>query len=662
MIVNGNQPVTRELGYVAIIAADDSVDKAWQLATRSVAALTDLLHAIPLIRDPGLRAGLYPKIEPLLDGLPKNLASSSPGNGTRGRFVRIELPGRRKTLTLAEVEVYSQGRNIARQGKASQKNSSNGGDAAKAIDGNKSGKFADGGQTHTEENTSNPWWEVDLGREFPIDAIVIYNRTEGVLGNRLNGFTLSVLDQGRNAVFTRQKIPAPAEKAEFKMAGSGPESAIRHATMAAMVSVRGQETQAFKSLARFVAVDQDRHPAIQALQKIPARQWPPEEIKPVLDKLLGYIRKLPAQERTSPVALDALQLADTLAARLPLDQARLVRKELGELGVRIIRLGTVTDQMLFDKEQMVVQAGKPVEIIFENTDLMPHNFVVVRPGALEKIGTLAEAQAAEPGAVERHYVPASNKILLKSRLLQPRDSQKLSFTAPKEHGVYPYVCTYPGHWRRMFGALYVVADLEQYLADAEGYLAKNPLPVVDELLKSNRPRKEWKLEDLAAAVELLGRDRSFSNGKQMFQVASCVSCHKMNGVGTEIGPNLTKLDPKQQAPIEILRDIIEPSFRINEKYQSFVFETQAGKVVTGLILEENNDFVKVIENPLLKAKPVLLKKSEIAGREKSPTSIMPKGLLDKLTREEILDLIAYIVSGGDVKHKVYQGGGHSHGH
>jgi len=70
----------------------------------------------------------------------------------------------------------------------------------------------------------------------------------------------------------------------------------------------------------------------------------------------------------------------------------------------------------------------------------------------------------------------------------------------------------------------------------------------------------------------------------------------------------------------------------------------------------------VIENPLLKAKPVLLKKSEIAGREKSPTSIMPKGLLDKLTREEILDLIAYIVSGGDVKHKVYQGGGHSHGH
>jgi putative heme-binding domain-containing protein len=275
---------------------------------------------------------------------------------------------------------------------------------------------------------------------------------------------------------------------------------------------------------------------------------------------------------------------------------------------------------------------------------------------------LAEAQASQPGALERHYVPASNKILLKSKLLQPRDSQKLSFTAPKQLGVYPYVCTYPGHWRRMFGAMYVVEDLEQYLADPEGYLAKNALPVADELLKFNRPRKEWKLEDLAASLEPLDHGRSFSNGKQMFQVASCVSCHKMNSIGTEFGPDLTKLDPKQQAPVEILRDILEPSFRINEKYQSYAFETQAGKVITGMVLEENSEVVKVIENPLLKAEPVVLKKSELAGREKSPTSLMPKGLLDKLTREEILDLIAYIVSGGDQKHKIYQGGGHQHGH
>ena len=69
----------------------------------------------------------------------------------------------------------------------------------------------------------------------------------------------------------------------------------------------------------------------------------------------------------------------------------------------------------------------------------------------------------------------------------------------------------------------------------------------------------------------------------------------------------------------------------------------------------------MIENPLTKAQPVLLKKTEIEDRVKSPTSIMPKGLLDKLTREEILDLVAYVASGGDSHHKLFQGG-HEHRH
>src|SRR5439155_25539176 len=98
---------------------------------------------------------------------------------------------------------------------------------------------------------------------------------------------------------------------------------------------------------------------------------------------------------------------------------------------------------------------------------------------------------------------------------------------------------------------------------------------------------------------------------------------------------------------------------INEKYQSYVFASESGKNITGLILEENSDSVKVIENPLAKAEPVVLKKSEIVAREKAPTSLMPKGLLDKLTREEILDLIAYVAARGDPKHKLFHGG-HEH--
>ncbi len=328
----------------------------------------------------------------------------------------------------------------------------------------------------------------------------------------------------------------------------------------------------------------------------------------------------------------------------------------------MIRIGTVTDQMLFDKDRIVVEAGKPVEVVFENTDIMPHNFVVTQPGALEEVGLVSEATATDANAAERNYVPRSKKILLASRLLQPRDLQKLAFTAPKEPAVYPYVCTYPGHWRRMYGAMYVVEDLDDYLADPEGYLASHVLPIDDELLKTNRPRKEWKLEDLASSVEQLDHGRSFATGKQMFQVANCVSCHRMNGVGEEIGPDLSRLDDKKSRPMEILKSILEPSAEIHEKYQTFVFETEAGKILTGLVLEETADTVKVIENPLAKTQPVVLKRSEIVERAKSPTSVMPKGLLDKLTREEILDLVSYIAAHGETNSKLFQGGGHEHAH
>src|SRR5262249_28896788 len=244
--------------------------------------------------------------------------------------------------------------------------------------------------------------------------------------------------------------------------------------MFALTSVRGKESEAFKAVAKYVRDADDRQSAIQALQRIPVAHWPKQEAKPLLDTLLRYIRSVPVAERTAPAVLDALQLADALASQLPLAEARQVRRELGDLGVRVLRLATVPDQMLFDKERLVVKAGKPVEIIFDNNDLMPHNFVVTQPGSLEAIGTLAEATATQPGALERGYVPPSDKVLLKSQLLQPRNAQKLRWTAPKEPGVYPYVCTYPGHWRRMYGALYVVEDLDEYLADPETYLTKHP--------------------------------------------------------------------------------------------------------------------------------------------------------------------------------------------
>ncbi len=312
MSAGARLPVTRELGYAALVAADGKIDGAWLLALKSPAALRDLVSAMPLIRDPGQRDSLYPKVLPLLTGLPPGLASgAADGKTVNGRYVRIELPGKKRTLTLAEVEVFSDGRNVAREGKASQKNTSNGGDASRAIDGNKSGKYGDGGQTHSEENTQDPWWEVDLGAERPITSIAVYNRTDPDLGKRLDGFTLKVLDNNHKVVYEKKRIAAPAEKGVYEVGSESPETLVRHAAMTALLSVRGKETDTFKALAPFVKKDADREAAVRALQRIPVNYWPKEEAKPLLDDLLAYVRTIPVTERTSPAVLDAMQLADS---------------------------------------------------------------------------------------------------------------------------------------------------------------------------------------------------------------------------------------------------------------------------------------------------------------------------------------------------------------
>jgi putative heme-binding domain-containing protein len=662
LATGAKNPITRQLGYAALIAADGTPNNAWALASKSVGSLKDMVNAMPLVRDAGQKLALYPKVLPLLDGMPPELMTSkSQGGATVGRFVRIELPGKQRTLTLAEIEVYSDGKNVALKRKCRQSSTAYGGNANRAVDGNKSGTFGDGGQTHSREGEDNPWWEVDLGRDYPIDRIEVYNRTDGNLGTRLANWTVKVLDAGRNTVFEKDKNPTPPVKAVITVGSESAERVIRRAAMIGLTSVRGKEAATFAAIARFVKDDAERPAAVQALLRIPQSEWSKDEAKPLLTAITGYIRKLPVTERTSDEALASLQFAEALTSLLPADEGRTARKELGEIGVRVLRIGTLTDQMLYDKDRLAVQAGKPVEILFDNTDIMPHNFAILRPGTLEPVGIMAEVQATQPGAMERNYVPVTNDVLLSSRLLQPRDSQRLSYTAPKEPGIYPYVCTYPGHWRRMYGALYVVTDLEGYLADAEGYLAKNPLPVKDELLKFNRPRKEWKFEELAGEVEKVRDGRSFATAKQIFTVASCVSCHKMNGVGTEFGPDLTKLDPKIDKPTEILRHILEPSLKIDEKYQTWVFDLNSGKKVTGMILEQKDGVYKVIENPLAKAEPVEIRESDIDQKTKSATSIMPKGLLDKLTKEEILDLIAYIAAKGNEKHALFQGE-HAHHH
>jgi hypothetical protein len=119
------------------------------------------------------------------------------------RFVRVELPGEKRTLSLAEVEVLAGGKNVALGTAASQSTTGFGSPAGRAVDGNCSGNWREGSVTHTALDQADPWWETDLGQAVGVDAVRIYNRTDAE-PHRLKGFVLRLLDERREAVATRQ--------------------------------------------------------------------------------------------------------------------------------------------------------------------------------------------------------------------------------------------------------------------------------------------------------------------------------------------------------------------------------------------------------------------------------------------------------------------------
>ncbi len=115
----------------------------------------------------------------------------------------------------------------------------------------------------------------------------------------------------------------------------------------------------------------------------------------------------------------------------------------------------VPNQLQFAPKEVRVKAGEKVRLLFENPDLMLHNLLIVAPGAAEETGALADALAAQPDGLALGYRPKSGKVLHATPLVQPGQTAELLFTAPAAPGSYPYICTFPGHWRVMRGVLVV---------------------------------------------------------------------------------------------------------------------------------------------------------------------------------------------------------------
>ena len=159
------------------------------------------------------------------------------GSLPQARFVRVELPGKEKILSLAEVQVFHGTNNVALAGTASQSTTAFDAPAARAIDGNTDGHFERAkSTTHTEVSRNDPWWEVDLKSDQPVSRVVVWNRTDGA-GERLANFRIVLLDANRQPVWDQPaiaKVPSPS--ADFRTDG---ERTLRFATVVADHAEKG---------------------------------------------------------------------------------------------------------------------------------------------------------------------------------------------------------------------------------------------------------------------------------------------------------------------------------------------------------------------------------------------------------------------------------------
>jgi len=478
LAADSESPPGRQIGYAALMTADGSADKSWAAAETDPARLADLLLAIPLLRDAGLRAALYPKVEPLV------------------------------------------------------------------------------------------------------------HKTE------------------------------PAE--------------VRRAAIAAIAAVPGHDAETFNTLAALVKSGTERDAAVASLQRIPRKAWSKDQAEGLVQNLIAYLQQVPVEQRTEPDVISAFQFATDLVSFLPAEKAAAAGKTLRAIGVSVFVVRTVHEQMLFDKTLIVVEAGKPVQIILINDDAMPHNLVVIAPGTLEEVGEAAEKMPPEPDAEGRINVPNSPKVLHATKMVEPGQQIKLSFTAPEEPGDYLYACTFPGHWRRMVGTLAVVKDVEAYLASR----VATPEPVMT----------EWKLADLLPDLPKVAAGRNVAGGRENFLKLACVQCHKLGTEGYAYGPDLTDvLKRYKDDRAEVLLQILEPSKVIADRYRNYQFELKNGDDLLGMIVKEDADTVTVHTGPA-DALIQTLKKADVKKREPQASSLMPLGLLNSLSKEQILDLLAYLES------------------
>ena len=174
-----------------------------------------------------------------------------------------------------------------------------------------------------------------------------------------------------------------------------------------------------------------------------------------------------------------------------------------------------------------------------------------------------------------------------------------------------------------------------------------------ELPRPRGPGKEWTMAELVAATEGGLSKRDFEKGKRAFQSAQCFACHRFDGEGGDIGPDLTGAAGRFNVR-DLLESIVEPSRVISDQYQAMLLRTRDGAIITGRVVEERDGKLFVLTDMLKPDQVTEVSKASIAESRPSQLSPMPEKLLHPLNQEEVLDLLAFVLSAGNKRNAMFR--------
>jgi putative heme-binding domain-containing protein len=167
------------------------------------------------------------------------------------------------------------------------------------------------------------------------------------------------------------------------------------------------------------------------------------------------------------------------------------------------------------------------------------------------------------------------------------------------------------------------------------------------------PGKNYSVDEVVAFAKNLQSGRNFERGHELFIAAACQACHRLGAEGGGVGPDLTGAGNRYTLR-DLMENIVDPSKVISDQYESSIIALRNGSTVVGRITGEEGGFLQVATNPAAPGQITEVRSDKIASRKASPVSLMPPGLINSMNPDEVADLIAYILSGGDKRNKMFK--------